>query len=76
MAAVTHGFGGADLEALVREAAMTALRRLMPDASLEADVPYGELMALEVGMSDFSSALDELAPSALRGVFAAERNGT
>jgi transitional endoplasmic reticulum ATPase len=70
LAAVTHGFGGADLKALAREAAMAALRRLMPGVDLAtADIPYGELMALEVTMSDFSAALDEVAPSALREVF-------
>jgi len=70
LAAVTHGFGGADLQALAREAAMTALRRLMPSPDLAtADISYGELMALEVTMSDFSAALDEVAPSALREVF-------
>ena len=70
LAAVTHGFGGADLKALTREAAMAALRRLMPSVDLATtDIPYGELMALEVTMSDFSAALDEVAPSALREVF-------
>ena len=69
LADITHGFGGADLAALAREAAMTALRRLMPSADPAVDIPYGGLMALEVTMSDFSAALDEMAPSMLRGVF-------
>ena len=70
LAAVTHGFGGADLKALAREAAMAALRRLMPGVDLAtADIPSDELIALEVTMSDFSAALDEVAPSALREVF-------
>ena len=70
LAAVTHGFGGADLKGLAREAAMAALRRLMPGVDLATeDIPYGELMVLEVTMSDFSAALDEVAPSALREVF-------
>ncbi len=70
LAAVTHGFGGADLKALAREAAMAALRRLMPSVGeATADIPYSELMALEVTMSDFSAALDEVAPSALRELF-------
>ena len=70
LAAVTHGFGGADLKGLAREASMAALRRLMPGADLAAeDIPYGELMVLEVTMSDFSAALNEVAPSALREVF-------
>ena len=70
LAAVTHGFGGADLEALAREAGMGALRRLMPNIDLaSADVPYGQLMAAEVTMGDFLSALGGIAPSALREVF-------
>ena len=70
LATVTHGFGGADLEALAREAGMGALRRLMPNIDLaSADVPYGELMAAEVTMGDFLSALGGIEPSALREVF-------
>ena len=70
LAAVTHGFSGADLEALAREAGMGALRRLMPDIDLAAaDVPYGQLMAAEVTMGDFRGALGGIAPSALREVF-------
>jgi transitional endoplasmic reticulum ATPase len=69
LAAVTHGFGGADLAALVREAAMIAFRRLMPAEMTSDDVPYHDLMAAQVTMSDFSAALDEVMPSALREVF-------
>ena len=70
LAAMTHGFGGADLEALAREAGMGALRRLMPITDLaSADVPYEQLMAAEVTMHDFLSALGEIEPSALREVF-------
>ena len=70
MAAITHGFVGADLEALSREAAMSALRRLMPDIDFaRADVPYEKLMALTVTPADFQSALAEIEPSAIREVF-------
>ncbi len=70
LAAVTHGFGGADLGALAREAGMAALRRLMPAIDLaSADIPYEELMALEVTMADFLGALRDVEPSALREVF-------
>ncbi len=70
LAAMTHGFGGADLEALAREAGMGALRRLMPITDLaSADVPYEQLMAAEVTMHDFLGALGEIEPSALREVF-------
>jgi transitional endoplasmic reticulum ATPase len=70
LAAITHGFVGADLEALGREAAMSALRRLMPDINFaQASVPYDKLMALDVTMDDFMGALAEVEPSAIREVF-------
>ena len=70
LAAITHGFVGADLAALSREAAMSALRRLMPDIDFaQAKIPYEKLMALEVTMDDALSALAEVEPSAIREVF-------
>jgi transitional endoplasmic reticulum ATPase len=70
LAAITHGFVGADLEALCREAAMSALRRLMPDIDFgQAHIPYEKLVALEVTSSDFLAALAEIEPSAIREVF-------
>lgn len=70
LAAITHGFVGADLEALCREAAMSALRRLMPDIDFaQAHIPYEKLMAMEVTMDDFLAALAEVEPSAIREVF-------
>ncbi|MBI2848813.1 MAG: CDC48 family AAA ATPase [Chloroflexi bacterium] len=70
LAEVTHAFVGADLEALCREAAMTALRRMMPRLELDADyIPYELLLELEVKMEDFLEALREVEPSALREVF-------
>ncbi|MBI1881282.1 MAG: CDC48 family AAA ATPase, partial [Chloroflexi bacterium] len=70
LASITHGFVGADLEALSREAAMSALRRLMPDIDFaQARIPYEKLMALEVTMDDFLAALAEIEPSAIREVF-------
>jgi len=70
LAAITHGFVGADLAALCREAAMNALRRLMPDIDfVQASIPYEKLMSLEVTSSDFLSALAEVEPSAIREVF-------
>jgi transitional endoplasmic reticulum ATPase len=70
LAAITHGFVGADLEALGREAAMNALRRLMPDIDFaQASIPYERLVALEVTMDDFVAALAEVEPSAIREVF-------
>jgi transitional endoplasmic reticulum ATPase len=70
LAAITHGFVGADLEALGREAAMSALRRLMPNMDFtQARIPYETLMALEVTTDDFLAALTEVEPSAIREVF-------
>ena len=70
LANITHGFVGADLEALCREAAMSALRRLMPDIDFaQASIPYEQLMALEVTPTDFVNALAEVEPSAIREVF-------
>jgi transitional endoplasmic reticulum ATPase len=69
LAATTHGFTGADLNALCREAAMAALRRQLPELSLASGpVPYEALMTMEVKMSDFVEALSEVAPSGLREV--------
>jgi transitional endoplasmic reticulum ATPase len=70
LAETTHGFVGADLAALGREAAMAALRRAMPRLHLEdGQIPYQFLLELEVGMDDFLEALTEIEPSALREVF-------
>ena len=70
LADVTHGFVGADLEALCREAAMSALRRLLPEIDFNLDdLPYDKLAALTVTMDDFRSALCEVSPSAIREMF-------
>jgi transitional endoplasmic reticulum ATPase len=70
LAEITHGFVGADLEALAREAAMITLRKIMPKIEFEADyIPYELLLKLEVTMDDFMEALKEVEPSAIREVF-------
>jgi len=70
LASITHGFVGADLEALCREAAMICLRRIMPDIDFAlARIPYEQLTKLEVGKEDFIDALREVEPSATREVF-------
>jgi transitional endoplasmic reticulum ATPase len=70
LAEITHGFVGADLAALCREAAMVTLRRISEDIPLEAEfIPYDLLARLEVTMDDFLEALTEVEPSALREVF-------
>ena len=70
LAATTHGFVGADLEAFGREAAMNALRRLMPDIDFARQaIPYEKLARLHVSAEDFAGARAEIEPSALREVF-------
>ena len=67
---ITHGFVGADLEALCRESAMNALRKIMPYVDFQLDeIPYETILELEVTMSDFTEALKEIEPSAIREVF-------
>ena len=66
----THGFVGADISALVREAAMKALRRYLPEIDLEEEqIPAEVLEKMEVRMSDFKLAIKEIEPSALREIF-------
>lgn len=70
LAEISHGFVGADLEALAREAAMSALREIMPEIEFEKEyIPYQKLLSLEVTMDHFREALKEVEPSALREVF-------
>jgi len=70
LADITHGFVGADLEALCREAAMICVRRIMPDIDFAMNsIPYELLSKLEVLMDDFLGALREVEPSAIREVF-------
>jgi len=70
LAEITHGFVGADLEALAREAAMSALRKILPEIDFQMEeIPYETLMQLQVGMADFLEALKEVEPSAIREVF-------
>jgi len=68
LAEITHGFVGADLAALVREAAMKALRRYLPNIDLDKPIPTEILEKMEVTMEDFRSAFREIEPSALREV--------
>ncbi len=70
LASITHGFVGADLEALAREAAMTSLRKILPKVNFELEeIPYETLLELEVTTDDFMEALKEVGPSAIREVF-------
>jgi transitional endoplasmic reticulum ATPase len=66
----SYGFVGADLAALVREAAMKALRRYLPEIDLEEDtIPPEVLEKMEVRMDDFRVAIREIEPSALREIY-------
>jgi len=70
LAEMTHGFVGADLAALCREAAMKALRRYLPKIDLSQErIPLEVLEQLEVTMQDFLEAYKEITPSALREVY-------
>ncbi|MBI5065028.1 CDC48 family AAA ATPase [Candidatus Woesearchaeota archaeon] len=70
LAAITHGFVGADLQALAKEAAMIVLRRVFPDLKLEDEEPITKelLDKLLVTKEDFKEALRTVRPSALREV--------
>jgi transitional endoplasmic reticulum ATPase len=70
IAGVTHGFVGADLEYLCKEAAMKCLRRLLPELNLEDEkVPPETLEKLVINMNDFDYATREITPSAMREVY-------
>ncbi|MEW6087327.1 MAG: CDC48 family AAA ATPase [bacterium] len=70
LADITHGFVGADLEALARESAMSALRKIFPQIDFgKASIPYDSLMNLEVTMDDFLEAMKDVEPSAIREFF-------
>ena len=65
----THGFVGADLQALTREGAMHTLRRFIPEIDLDKEVIPPEILdAMEVTNADFLEAVKEIQPSALREV--------
>ena len=66
----SYGFVGADISALVRESAMKALRRYLPEIDLDQDeIPAEVLEKMEVKMADFREAIKEIEPSALREIY-------
>jgi transitional endoplasmic reticulum ATPase len=70
IAGVTHGFVGADLEYLCKEAAMKCLRRLLPELNLEEEkLPPETLDKLIITKNDFDQAIKDVMPSTLREVF-------
>jgi len=70
IAGITHGFVGADISALAKEAAMVVLRRLLPKLELKEDeeIPEEVLKELRVRKKDFDDALKVVRPSAMREV--------
>lgn len=70
IADLSHGFVGADLEALAKEAAMSCVRDILPYVNFhEQEIPYERVSSLEVSMKHFINALLETEPSATREVF-------
>lgn len=70
LASITHGFVGADLEALCREAAMVCLRKLLDRIDLgQQRIPYSQLASLRVTMAEFLQGFQSVEPSAIREVF-------
>src|SRR5918911_3783748 len=69
IAKVTHGFVGADLEALSKEAAMRSLRRVLPEINMEqSKIPLEVLNKIKITNEDFQNALKDVQPSAMREV--------
>jgi len=69
VADATHGFVGADLYALCKEAAMRTLERALPDLDIKEDIPAEVVEGLLVTKEDFSEAMKKIEPSAMREVF-------
>ncbi|MGB9003011.1 MAG: CDC48 family AAA ATPase, partial [Nitrosotalea sp.] len=70
LAAITHGFVGADLEYLCKEAAMKCLRRLLPEINLaDEKIPVETLEKLVVNDEDYRFALREVTPAGMREVY-------
>src|SRR5919205_3629947 len=75
IARITHGFVGADLEALSKEAAMRSLRRILPEINLEQPkIPAEILNKIKVTKQDFDEALRDVSPSAMREVLVQRPN--
>ena len=70
IANISHGFVGADLQALARESAIRALRKVLPEIDVTAEsIPSETLKKIIVTMDDFLDVIKEMEPSALREVF-------
>jgi transitional endoplasmic reticulum ATPase len=70
LADISHGFVGADLQALSKEAGIRALRRILPEIDLSSQsIPVETLRKIIVTMQDFIEVINEMEPSAMREVF-------
>ncbi len=69
IADITHGFVGADIAGLCKEAAMHALRMILPQINIEEEIPQEVLDKLQITGDDFMEALKNIEPSAMREVF-------
>ncbi|MFX0022058.1 MAG: CDC48 family AAA ATPase [Candidatus Hermodarchaeota archaeon] len=67
-AEITHGFVGADIMAVCREAAMYALRRILPKINLDEPIPSEIIQEIKIQNNDFIQALNMIEPSAMREV--------
>jgi transitional endoplasmic reticulum ATPase len=75
IAKITHGFVGADLESVCREAAMRSLRSVLPEINLEeSKIPIETLNKIKITPEDFENALKGVQPSALREVYVQRPN--
>jgi transitional endoplasmic reticulum ATPase len=70
LADISHGFVGADLQSLSKEAAIGALRKILPEIDLSSEsIPAETLRKIIVTMQDFMDVVKEMEPSAMREVF-------
>jgi transitional endoplasmic reticulum ATPase len=70
LADISHGFVGADLQSLSKEAGMRSLRRILPNIDLSSEsIPSDTLRKIIVTMTDFMDVIQEMEPSAMREVF-------
>jgi len=75
LARLTHGYTGADISHLTKEAALKSLRRMLPEINLEDEaIPLETLEKMKVIRDDFMNALQEIQPSALREVLVERPN--
>ncbi len=68
-ASITHGFVGADIASLCKEAGMHALRKIMPEIDINKKIPQRVIDNLKISKEDFYEAMKSIEPSAMREVF-------